>query len=398
MDLGYKLRQDFPIFKNSICYLDSGASSQKPQSVIDKQNYYTEEVYANVHRATYTIAQKITDAYEESREKIADFINADPKEVIFTKSATEAINLVAHSFGSIIPDGSEIILSEMEHHANIVPWQLLKNRKDISLKIIPVLDNGELDYDEYEKLLTDKTALVAITHISNVLGTIVDIDRIVLSAKKYNAKVLVDGSQAIMHQKVDVKKLGIDFYTFTGHKLYAPTGVGVLWGKSDILNSIPPFLGGGDMIDTVSFEKTTFAEIPIKFEAGTPPIVPAICLGEAIDYISNIGLDKINKYEKYLYKYAFDEITKIKGVRVIGTVENKAPILSFIVEGIHSYDISELMNNENVCVRVGHHCAEPLMKRFNILSTIRASLAFYNTIDDIDLFINSLKKSLRILG
>jgi len=398
MDLGYKLRQDFPIFKNGICYLDSGASSQKPQSVIDKQNYYTEEVYANVHRATYTIAQKITDAYEKSREKIADFINADPKEVIFTKSATEAINLVAHSFGSIIPDGSEIILSEMEHHANIVPWQLLKNRKDISLKIIPVFDNGELDYDEYEKLLTDKTALVAITHISNVLGTIVDIDRIVSSAKKYNAKVLVDGSQAIMHQKVDVKKLGIDFYTFTGHKLYAPTGVGVLWGKSDILNSIPPFLGGGDMIDTVSFEKTTFAEIPIKFEAGTPPIVPAICLGEAIDYISNIGLDKINEYEKYLYKYAFDEITKIKGVRVIGTVENKAPILSFIVEGVHSYDISELMNNENVCVRVGHHCAEPLMKRFNMLSTIRASLAFYNTIDDIDLFINSLKKSLRILG
>jgi cysteine desulfurase/selenocysteine lyase len=398
MDLGYKLRQDFPIFKNGICYLDSGASSQKPQSVIDKQNYYTEEVYANVHRATYTIAQKITDAYEESRKKIADFINADPKEVIFTKSATEAINLVAHSFGSIIPDGSEIILSEMEHHANIVPWQLLKNRKDISLKIIPVLDNGELDYDEYEKLLTDKTALVAITHISNVLGTIVDIDRIVSSAKKHNAKVLVDGSQAIMHQKVDVKKLGIDFYTFTGHKLYAPTGVGVLWGKSDILNSIPPFLGGGDMIDTVSFEKTTFAEIPIKFEAGTPPIVPAICLGEAIDYISNIGLDKINKYEKYLYKYAFDEITKIKGVRVIGTVENKAPILSFIVEGIHSYDISELMNNDNVCVRVGHHCAEPLMKRFNMLSTIRVSLALYNTIDDIDLFINSLKKSLRILG
>ena len=398
MDLGYKLRQDFPIFKNGICYLDSGASSQKPQSVIDKQNYYTGEVYANVHRATYTIAQKITDAYEESRKKIADFINADPKEVIFTKSATEAINLVAHSFGSIIPDGSEIILSEMEHHANIVPWQLLKNRKDISLKIIPVLDNGELDYDEYEKLLTDKTALVAITHISNVLGTIVDIDRIVSSAKKRNAKVLVDGSQAIMHQKVDVKKLGIDFYTFTGHKLYAPTGVGVLWGKSDILNSIPPFLGGGDMIDTVSFEKTTFAEIPIKFEAGTPPIVPAICLGEAIDYISNIGLDKINKYEKYLYKYAFDEITKIKGVRVIGTVENKAPILSFIVEGIHSYDISELMNNENVCVRVGHHCAEPLMKRFNMLSTIRVSLALYNTIDDIDLFINSLKKSLRILG
>ena len=398
MDLGYKLRQDFPIFKNGICYLDSGASSQKPQSVIDKQNYYTEEVYANVHRATYTIAQKITDAYEESRKKIADFINADPKEVIFTKSATEAINLVAHSFGSIIPDGSEIILSEMEHHANIVPWQLLKNRKDISLKIIPVLDNGELDYDEYEKLLTDKTALVAITHISNVLGTIVDIDRIVSSAKKRNAKVLVDGSQAIMHQKVDVKKLGIDFYTFTGHKLYAPTGVGVLWGKSDILNSIPPFLGGGDMIDTVSFEKTTFAEIPIKFEAGTPPIVPAICLGEAIDYISNIGLDKINKYEKYLYKYAFDEITKIKGVRVIGTVENKAPILSFIVEGIHSYDISELMNNDNVCVRVGHHCAEPLMKRFNMLSTIRVSLALYNTIDDIDLFINSLKKSLRILG
>ena len=398
MDLGYKLRQDFPIFKNGICYLDSGSSSQKPQSVIDKQNYYTEEVYANVHRATYTIAQKITDAYEESRKKIADFINADPKEVIFTKSATEAINLVAHSFGSIIPDGSEIILSEMEHHANIVPWQLLKNRKDISLKIIPVLDNGELDYDEYEKLLTDKTALVAITHISNVLGTIVDIDRIVSSAKKHNAKVLVDGSQAIMHQKVDVKKLGIDFYTFTGHKLYAPTGVGVLWGKSDILNSIPPFLGGGDMIDTVSFEKTTFAEIPIKFEAGTPPIVPAICLGEAIDYISNIGLDKINKYEKYLYKYAFDEITKIKGVRVIGTVENKAPILSFIVEGIHSYDISELMNNENVCVRVGHHCAEPLMKRFNMLSTIRVSLALYNTIDDIDLFINSLKKSLRILG
>ncbi len=398
MNLGYKLRQDFPIFKNGICYLDSGASSQKPQSVIDKQNYYTQEVYANVHRATYTFSQKITDAYEKSREKIASLINVDPNEVIFTKSATESINLVAHSFGSIIPSGSEIIISEMEHHSNIVPWQLLKNRKDISLKIIPVLDNGELNYDEYEKLLTNKTALVAITHISNVLGTIVDLDKIVSSAKKYNAKVLVDGSQAIMHQKVDVKKLGVDFYAFTGHKLYAPTGVGVLWGKSDILNAMPPFLGGGDMIDTVSFEKTTFAEIPAKFEAGTPPIVSAICLGEAIDYILNVGLDKINEYEKYLYKYAFDKITKIKGVRVIGVVENKAPILSFVVEGVHSYDIAELLNNENVCIRVGHHCAEPLMHRFNLLSTIRASFAFYNTIDDIDLFIFSLKKSLRILG
>ncbi|MGB1360884.1 MAG: aminotransferase class V-fold PLP-dependent enzyme [Alphaproteobacteria bacterium] len=397
MDLGHKIKKDFPILQNDICFLDSGASAQKPQAVIDTQNYFTEKVYANVHRGTYSFSQEITSAYENARSIIAKFIGADEKEVIFTKSVTESINLVAHSLGSIIDNGSEIIISEMEHHANIVPWQLLQTRKNITLKVIPVLDNGELDYEAYEKLLSDKTALVAITHASNVLGTVVDIDRIVKMAKKHNSYVLIDGSQAVMHQAVDVKKMGVDFYAFTGHKVYAPNGVGVLWGNADILNKMPPFLGGGDMIDSVSFEKTTFAEIPVKFEAGTPPIVPAICLGTAIEYLQSIGLDKISSYENELYKYAFDKITKIDGVKVLGTADKKSPIISFVVDGVHAFDLAELLDNENVCVRVGHHCAEPLMKRFNVTSTLRASLAMYNTTDDIDKFISAMEKALKIL-
>ena len=397
MDLGHKIKADFPILKNDICFLDSGASAQKPQVVIDKQNYFTENVYANVHRGSYAYSQETTTAYEKSREIIAKFINADVNEVVFTKSVTESINLIAHSFGDLIEQGSEIIISEMEHHANIVPWQLLQERKDIELKIIPVLDNGELDYACFEKMLSDKTALVAITHTSNVLGTVVDVERIVSSAKTVGAKVLIDGSQAIMHRQVDVKKLDVDFYVFTGHKVYAPTGVGILWGKSEILKTMPPFLGGGDMIESVSFEKTTFAEIPAKFEAGTPPIVPAICLGTAVEYLQGIGIDKIANYENELYKYTFEKLSEIYGVKIIGTTDNSAPILSFVVDGIHSFDLAELLDQAKVCVRVGHHCAEPLMKRFGQTSTIRASLCMYNTTDDIDRFISGLNKAIGIL-
>ena len=403
MTLADNIRKDFPILNDNICFLDSGASAQKPQCVIDKQEYFTKKVYANVHRGTYSFSAEITDAYEQARTTVANFINSEEREVIFTKNATESINLVANSFGTMLNDGDEIIISEMEHHANIVSWQLLQSRqkqygKNITIKVCPVLDNGELDLEQFKNLLNEKTALVAITHTSNVLGTVVDVKTLANLTHGVNAKILVDGSQAIMHQKVDVKDLDVDFYVFTGHKIYAPTGVGVLWGRAELLESMPPFLGGGDMIESVSFDGTTFAKIPAKFEAGTPPIVPVICLGTAINYINQVGIDKINSYETDLYAYLLDKIRIIPNIVIIGTAEHKAPILSFIVKDIHSYDIAEILNNYKVCVRVGHHCAEPLMKRFNINSTIRASMAFYNTKSDIDHFVDSLAKAIKMLG
>ena len=392
-----KIRADFPALKHTKCFLDSGASAQKPQCVIDAVNAYSDTIYANVHRGTYPMSEKMTLAFEAVRGRVATFLNAQENEIVFTKNVTEAINLVAHSYGSLINDGADIIISAMEHHANIVPWQMLCERRNISLKICPVLDNGDLDYTAFESMLSDKTALVAMIHTSNVLGTVVDVKRICLLAHNVGAKVLIDGSQAIVHQSVDVVDIDADFYCFTAHKLYAPTGVGVLMGKYDLLQSMPPFLGGGDMIESVSFEKTTYAQTPAKFEAGTPPIQQVIGLGCAIDYVSALDMDGVMAHEHSLYALAVRKIRNIEGVRIMGTAPNKAPILSFVVEGIHSFDIAELLSAGGVCVRVGHHCAEPLMQRFGVQGTIRASFAMYNNVDDVEVFYNALNKAVEML-
>ena len=392
-----KIREDFPALKNTKCFLDSGASAQKPQCVIDSVNFYSADTYANVHRGTYPMSENVTEAYESVRNRVAKFIGADENEIVFTKNVTEAINLVANSYGTLIPDGSEIIISTMEHHANIVPWQLLSDRRNITLKICPILDNGDLDYKAFENMLSDKVALVAMTHISNVLGTVVDVKRICDLSHAVGAKVLIDGSQGVVHKSVDVRDINADFYCFTGHKIYAPTGVGVLMGKYEILQLMPPFLGGGDMIKSVSFEGITYADAPAKFEAGTPPIQQVIGLGSAINYMSQIDMNEVQAHENHLYATTVEKISTIEGLRIIGTVEGKAPILSFLVEGIHSFDIAELLNNAGVCVRVGNHCAEPLMNRLGLKGTIRASFAIYNTMDDVDFFVNALNKAIGML-
>ncbi len=392
-----QLKKHFPALSNVKCFLDSAASAQKPSVVIDTMNYFSKKVYANVHRGTYDFSEQITTAFEKSRKIVAKFLNADENEIIFTKSATESINLVANSYGSLLEEGDEIIISEMEHHANIIPWQLLENRKKIALKICPILDDGSLDINAFDKLLSPRTKLVAITHISNVLGTQTEIKHITKKAHSRGVKVLVDGTQAVVHRDVDVKDLDVDFYVFTGHKLYAPTGVGVLWGRAEILDIMPPFLGGGDMVDKVTFEKTTFARPPAKFEAGTPPIVQAIGLGAAIEFVQSVGFDKICKIENDLYKFASDEILKIKGAKIIGTSKDKAAILSFYMDGIHPFDIAELLSKGQVCTRVGNHCAQPLMRRFNIDSCIRVSFAMYNDKSDVLYFLEVLKKAIKML-
>ena len=405
---------DFPVLTNTLsktlsdtpplCFLDSGASAQKPTCVLDTQEYFSRKVYANVHRGTYDMSTEITTAYENSRGIVADFINAPHKEIVFTKSVTESLNLVAYSLGSILPAGSEIVVSILEHHANIVPWFLLAKRRDIKIKVCPILEDGTLDYNALDTLVNNNTALVALTHVSNVTGAVTDVQTVVKIAKPHNALVLIDGSQAIMHQTVDVKNLGVDFYAFTGHKLCAPNGVGVLWAKTALLEKMPPFLGGGDMIDTVRFDNITYAPPPAKFEAGTPPIVPVICLGTAVEYIQNIGMDKISAHERQLTTALYTELLKIDGVRILGfkpdTLHkniNRPPIISFVVEGVHAFDIADILNNYGVCVRVGHHCAQPLMNHFGIASSIRVSGAFYNDMADIKIFIQSLQKALKML-
>ena len=376
-------KKDFPVLSQSeLCFLDSGASAQKPQCVLDTQNYFNAKVYANVHRGTYDMSQEITTAYENTRAIVADFINAQENEIIFTKSVTESLNLVAYSLGQILPDGAEIIISEMEHHANIVPWYLLAERQNITVKVCPILPNGTLDMQALHGLVNADTALVAITHTSNVLGTAVDIPAVVKIAKSVHALVLVDGAQRVMHRPVDVQALGVDFYAFTGHKLFAPNGVGVLWGKYHILEKMPPFLGGGDMIKNVSFDRIEYENPPIKFEAGTPPIVPIICLGTAITYIQNIGLDTIYKHEQDLSFYVHQQLLAIDGVRILGFATDilstdtfdKAPIVSFVVAGVHAADIATILNQYKVCVRVGRHCAHPLMQRLGVVSSLRVSM------------------------
>jgi cysteine desulfurase/selenocysteine lyase len=381
-------------------YLDNAATSQKPQSVIDRmERYYTHE-NSNVHRGVHRLSQDATDAYEATRTSVADLINApDPSQVIFTKGTTEAINLVASSYGRMaITEGDEIVLTEMEHHANIVPWQLLADQTGASLRIAPINDAGELQLEALIGLLNDQTRLVAVSHVSNTLGTINPVETIIGAAHERDIPVLVDGAQAVPHMPVDVQALDADFYCFSGHKVFGPTGIGVLYGKMDHLEAMPPYQSGGDMIDEVSFEKTTFADVPHKFEAGTPHIAGGIGLGTAVDYLQDLDRDGALRHEHELLAYATEEAHTIDGLRVIGTAANKASVLSFLIDDIHPYDAGTILDRLGIAVRTGHHCTEPLMKRLGIPGTVRASFAFYNTRDDVDRLMDGLHRVKRMFG
>lgn len=393
-----KIRRDFPIFQEKIhgkplTFLDSGASAQKPQIVLDAVRDAYSKTYANVHRGVHYLSQQSTELYEGARETVRSHLNASSiDEIIFTKNTTEAINLVAQSFGQLaIKEGDEILLSYLEHHSNIVPWQLIAERVGATVKAVPIDQNGELMMDRYAELLSDKTKIVAITHVSNAIGTVTPIKEIIEIAHAKGIPVLVDGSQALPHMKVDVTELDADFYVFTGHKVFAPTGIGVLYGKAEWLNKMPPYQGGGDMINRVTFEKTTYATGHSKFEAGTPPIVQAIGLGTAINYINSIGLDHIAAHEQNLLSYATAELSKLNNVQIVGQAKHKAAIVSFTMDGIHPHDIGTIVDQAGVAVRVGHHCAQPLMDFYDVPSTVRASFAMYNTTEDVDALVASIK-------
>lgn len=399
-----KIRADFPLLQREVngkplVYLDNGATTQKPKQVIDAITNYYVDMNANVHRGVHYLSQISTDAFEVTRRKVQTFINAKEEyEIIITKGTTDSINTVAHCYGkAFINEGDEIIISAMEHHSNIVPWQMICEDKGALLKVIPMNEHGELEMEIFKSLLSDKTKLVAVTYVSNALGTINPIKEIIELAHAKNVPVLVDAAQAIQHIAIDVQALDVDFLVFSGHKMYAPTGSGVLYGKEKWLNAMPPYQGGGDMIKEVTFEKTTYNELPFKFEAGTPNIEAGICLGDAIDYINSIGIDAIKKYEDELLEYATAEISKIDGVRIIGTAKEKSSVLSFVVDGIHPYDIGVILDKLGIAVRTGHHCAQPVMDQFNIPGTVRASFAVYNTKEDIDNFIAGLKRALNML-
>jgi cysteine desulfurase / selenocysteine lyase len=398
------IRNDFPILSQqvngkSLIYFDNAATSQKPQAVINAISEYYSTYNSNVHRGVHTLSQKATMAYEASRVKIKNFINAsDAHEVIFTKGTTEAINLVAHAYGrKFLKAGDEIIISYLEHHSNIVPWQMLCEATGAVLKVIPVDDDGDILFEEFERLLSESTKLVSITHISNALGTINPVREIIQKAHAVGAKVMIDGAQAIHHTKIDVQELDCDFYAFSGHKMYGPTGVGVLFGKLDLLNDMNPFLGGGDMIKTVSFEKTVYNGLPHKFEAGTPNIEACIALGAAVDYINSIGIENIEAYERELLDYATEKVQQIECFRIIGTAKEKAAVISFVVDGTHPYDVGVILDKMGIAVRTGHHCTQPLMERFGLPGTCRASFAFYNTKEEIDTFIKGVEKAKMML-
>lgn len=399
------VRQDFPIlsrevYGKSLIYLDNGASAQKPRSVLKAIEEAYAETYANVHRGLHFLSNTSTDKFEEARRKVQGFLGAESEdEIIFTKNATEAINLVAYGMGlDGIQAGDEIVLSIMEHHSNIVPWHFLRERKGAVLKWAPVDDEGNFLLDEFEALLTDKTKLVAITHMSNVLGTVVPIKEVIQLAHERGIKVLVDGSQAAVHMPVDVVDLGADYYVFTGHKLYGPSGIGVLYGKKELLSNLPPFLGGGEMIDTVTTETVTYGEPPHRFEAGTPPIVQAIGLGAAVDYVTGVGREAIAAHEAELASYANEALREVASLKLIGTARKKGAIFSFALEGIHAHDVSTLIDRSGVAVRAGTHCAEPLMARFGVTSTCRASFAMYNRKEDVDALVEALRKAEQFFG
>jgi cysteine desulfurase/selenocysteine lyase len=394
-----RVRADFPILRRQARgrprgSLDNAATTQKPQVVIDAITRYYTESNANVHRGVHQLSEIASEAYEEARRKIVAFFNAgDERQILFTRNATESINLVAHAFGrSKVAAGDEIVISAMEHHSNIVPWQLLCEEKGARLRVIPMDDRGELLLDELEPLLTDRTKLVSVTHMSNALGTVNPVEEIVKIAHAHGVPVLLDGSQAAYHMPVDVQALDCDFYAATGHKLYGPTGIGVLYAKAEHLESMPPFLGGGDMISSVTFERSTWNLLPYKFEAGTPHIEGAIGLGVAVDYIRSVGLDQIGEHERDLLQYGTEALESIDGVRLIGTARRKASILSFVMDGVHPHDIGTIVDREGVAIRTGHHCAQPVMDRLGIPATARASLAMYNTRDEIDALVRALTR------
>tara|TARA_B100000795_G_C22806829_1_gene445611 strand:+ start:6344 stop:7570 length:1227 start_codon:yes stop_codon:yes gene_type:complete len=399
-----ELRADFPILSRKIngkplVYLDNGASSQKPNIVIDRVRDYYQNENSNIHRGVHTLSQEATAAYEEARRKIQIYINAPlEEEVIFTKGTTDGINLVANGFTrGFLQKGDEVIISEMEHHSNIVPWQMACEYSGAVLKVAPINDDGELIMSEFKMLLNSKTRLVSITHVSNTLGTINPVKEIVELAHKNGTAVLLDGAQSVPHMKVDVQDLNCDFYVFSGHKIFGPTGIGVLYGKKEWLDKLPPYQGGGDMIKSVSFEKTIYNDLPHKFEAGTPNIAGGIGLGAAIDYLNELNWEAIHIHGKELLIYATKEIKNIEGIRIIGTAKDKAGVLSFVHDKAHHYDIGTLIDQLGVAIRTGHHCTEPLMHRFNVTGTARASFAFYNTKEDVDLFIVALKRALNML-
>jgi len=394
-----RVREDFPILRQEVygkplVYLDNAASAQKPRQVIGAMSHALETCYANVHRGAHYMSQHATDAYEQARAKVQAFLGAErPEEIIFTHGATEAINLVATSYGQgFLKQGDEVVLSVLEHHANIVPWQLLRERTGIEIKVAPIDDDGNFLFDEFEKLLTPRTKMVAITHISNALGTITPIAAIIEAAHAVGAKVLVDGCQAAPHQHLDVRALDADFYVFAPHKIYGPTGIGVLYGKADLLNAMPPYQGGGEMIRKVTFEETTFQDIPHRFEAGTPPIVEAIGLGAAVDYLSAIGQTAVEAHEAGLLAYASERLADIPGLTIIGRAREKASIVSFVMEGAHPHDIGTVIDRAGVAVRAGHHCAQPLMERFGLSATARASFGLYNTREEVDTLADALAK------
>ena len=396
-------RQDFPILEQTVrdmplVYLDNAATAQKPRQVIEVLDDYYRSYNSNIHRGVHTLSELATDAYETARKKIQRFINAESlQEVIFVRGTTEGINLVAQSYGrSRLGAGDEIIVSTMEHHSNIVPWQLLCEQTGATLKVIPINDAGELDMDEYKNLLNERTRIVAIVHISNALGTINPIAEITEQAHAAGAVVVIDGAQAAPHTKLDMAALDCDFYTFSGHKLFGPTGIGVLYGKQALLEDMPPYQGGGDMIKMVTFEKTLYNDLPYKFEAGTPYIAGVIGLGAAVDYVSDVDLDRIHDYEHGLLQYAAEAAATVPGLRLIGTAADKASILSFVVDGIHPHDLGTILDHDGIAIRTGHHCAMPVMERFGIPATARASLAFYNTTEEVDKLVAGIDKAKNI--
>jgi cysteine desulfurase/selenocysteine lyase len=399
-----KIRADFPILSEKVngkplVYFDNGATSQKPQIVIDAIAKYYQEINANIHRGVHTLSQLATDAYEISRVKIQHHINAKfSHEVLFTSGTTHGINLVTNGFASILKPGDEVVVSSLEHHSNIVPWQMLCEKTGATLRVIPMNEDGELIMEDFDALLSEKTKVVTVNHISNALGIINPIKYIIEKAHAVGAAVLIDGAQAVPHLKPDVQDLDCDFYAFSGHKMCGPTGTGILYGKEEWLNKLPPYQGGGEMIKEVTFEKTTYADLPHKFEAGTPNIAGGIVLGTAVDYLNNIGFDNIQKQENALLAHATKRLLEIEGLRIYGTGKDKASVVSFNIDGIHPYDIGSIIDKLGIAVRTGHHCAQPIMNFFCIPGTIRASFSFYNTIEEIDTMVEAVKKAKTMLS
>jgi cysteine desulfurase/selenocysteine lyase len=400
-----RVREDFPVLRQMVngkplVYLDNAASSQVPQVVIDRGSKYLREEHSNIHRGVHYLSMKATTAYEGAREKVRRFINArDAKECIFVRGATEGINLVMHGYGrQFVGAGDEVVVSAMEHHANIVPWQMLCEEKGARLRVIPMNDAGELLLDEYDALLNERTKIVAVAHISNALGTVNPVKEMISTAHKHGVPVLLDGAQSAPHLTVDVQDLDCDFFVLSGHKMFAPTGSGIVYGKAEWLERMNPFQGGGDMIRTVTFEKTTYAGLPGKFEAGTPAIASQIGLGAAIDYLNSIGRERAVAYERELLSYATAKISAIEGVRIIGTAREKASVLSFVIEGVHPHDIGTILDQEGIAVRAGHHCAQPVMQRFKVPATARASFAFYNTKDEVDTLARAIQRVIEVFS